>query len=86
MDVNGGLTNVTNDPAEDTDPSWSPDGAWIVYSSDRGGDDGSIWAIPAGGGTPIQITHDPAYDGAPSWSPNGQRIAFESKRSGNLDI
>jgi len=71
---------------------WSPDGAWIVYSSDRDGDDGSLWAIAASGGTPIQITDDPTYNGGAHFrSPDGAgspppRIAFESERSGNLDI
>jgi len=80
--------NVTNDPAEDTDPSFSPDGTRIVYSSNHGSlEEPEIFIINADGTQkPIRVTNNPAYDGAPSFSPDGTKIAFESDRSGNLDI
>ena len=75
------IRQVTDGPA-DTDASWSPDGAWIVYSSDHGGlPVPSIFVVPAAGGTPIRVTRDSIHeDGAPSWSPDGKWIAFESHR------
>ena len=30
-------TNLTNDPADDHDPVWSPDGTKIAFASDRDG-------------------------------------------------
>lgn len=77
-----GERRVTSTGPQDTDPSWSPDGQWIVYSSD-GGVDGAppaIWAIRAAGGRPIRVTNpEPGTeDAAPSWSPDGQWIVFES--------
>ena len=36
MPVSGGApVNLTKDAALDTDPSWSPDGGSLVYSSDK---------------------------------------------------
>jgi hypothetical protein len=29
------MRRLTNDPARDADPQWSPDGQWIVYASIR---------------------------------------------------
>jgi len=74
------IRNVTNDPADDTDASWSPDGRWIVYSSDYGGlSKPNIFIIPATGGQPVRVTQSATTaDGAPSWSPDGAWIAFES--------
>ena len=41
MDINGkNLHRVTNDPGKDLYPAWSPDGEWIVFSSDRNGNFG----------------------------------------------
>ena len=38
MDNDGGnQRNLTNNPGEDMDPSWSPNGKRIAFSSDRGG-------------------------------------------------
>ncbi|MFQ5484364.1 MAG: hypothetical protein ACE5DO_03415 [Desulfobacterales bacterium] len=75
-----GFQNITSNPASDTDASWSPDGKWIVYSTDYGGlHIPNIFLIPAAGGQPVAITTSAIHeDGAPSWSPDGTWIAFES--------
>jgi hypothetical protein len=55
-------------------PSFSPDGSWIVFNKSADVDDSydqadaSVWIVPAGGGTPIQLaTASPAGDGGDSW-------------------
>ena len=74
------LQQITTSPASDTDASWSPDGDWIVYSSDHGDlPVPNIFIISSQGGEPINVTSNATYeDGAPSWSPDGNWIAFES--------
>ncbi|MEK7311763.1 MAG: endo alpha-1,4 polygalactosaminidase [Chloroflexota bacterium] len=78
------IKQVTDAPSSDTDASWSPDGRWIVYSSDYGGlAVPNLFIISAIGGTPIRVTRDDTHgDGAASWSPDGKWIAFESYPSG----
>jgi TolB protein len=74
------LRQITTSEGSDTDASWSPDGAWLVYSSDFGGlEFANLFVISAYGGSPIRVTENSsAYDGAPSWSPDFKWIAFES--------
>jgi TolB protein len=81
------IQQVTDTPSGDTDASWSPDGKWIVYSTDFGAAPiPNIFVIPAAGGTPVRITYDDIHeDGAPSWSPDGKWIAFESHKNENED-
>jgi len=81
------IQQVTTDPSSDTDASWSPDGLWIVHSTDYGAlEHPSIFVISAAGGTPIRITNDPnSEDGAPSWSPDGNWIVFESHIASDED-
>ena len=66
-------------------PSWSPDGAWIAFSSQRDGND-EIYIMALDGRHPVNLTKHSARDGAPSWSPDGRRIAFVSDRNGNSNI
>lgn len=63
-----------------TDASWSPDGRWIVYSSDAGQLPApNLFLVSAAGGEPVRLTHDARHgDGAASWSPDGKWIAFEA--------
>jgi len=79
MDADG--TNnrkVTSGAGDKTDASFSPDGQWIVYSSDQGGiESADLFVMPVSGGHPIRVTDYEGYDGAPSWSPGGDKIAFE---------
>jgi TolB protein len=80
IDVDGSHPHpVTSGPGDKTDASFSPDGEWIVYSSDEARLElATLFIIPATGGTPIRVTDHDGYAGAPSWSPGGTQIAFET--------
>ena len=80
MDVNGNNHNkITKGEGDKTDGSFSPNGEWLVYSSDEAGIDlANLFIIKISVGNPIRITNYSGYDGAPSWSPDDQKIAFES--------
>jgi eukaryotic-like serine/threonine-protein kinase len=75
------LTRLTFEPGLQTDPTFSPDGRFIAYSSDKSGNF-DIWVQPLAGGSAIQITHSSAQDTEPAWSPDGNSIVFRSDRDG----
>jgi hypothetical protein len=56
---------LTSDPANDGVPSFSRDGKWIYFNSNRTGEY-QIWKIPAAGGDAVQVSHNVGY------------VAFES--------
>ncbi len=53
---------LTNHPANDLGPSYSADGHWIYFGSNRAGE-WQIWRRPAGGGDSQQVTADGGYQG-----------------------
>ena len=53
----------------------TPDGQWLVFDSDRGGN-ADIYRMRLPGGTPEQLTTDPRDDFIPRWSADGREIAF----------
>src|SRR5262249_36455189 len=63
------LIRLTFDAGLQSEPTWSPDGRWIAYSSDRNGNF-DIWVKPVAGGDPVQVTKSPAHDWQPDWSPD----------------
>jgi Tol biopolymer transport system component/DNA-binding winged helix-turn-helix (wHTH) protein len=63
------------------DPTWSPDGRFIAYRSNRDGNS-DIWVQPVDDGNPIQVTTSPATESEPAWSPDGNKLAFRSERDG----
>jgi dipeptidyl aminopeptidase/acylaminoacyl peptidase len=77
-----GRTNLTNNPASDHTPRWSPDGTQIAFLSSRAGNL-DIYLMDADGTNQTSLTIDPAQDGIPYWSPDGTKIAFSSTRNGN---
>ena len=79
------IVDLTNDPAPDRSPAWSPDGTQIVFASRRA-DNWDLYLMRDDGSDLRRLTEDPAYDGDPAWSPDGARIAFSSSRGGDLDI
>jgi dipeptidyl aminopeptidase/acylaminoacyl peptidase len=60
---------------------WSPDGQWIVYQQDHAGNElWDLYAIPSGGGEPVNLTNTPAIrEEDPHWSHDGRTIAFAYK-------
>lgn len=61
-----------------TEPAISPDGKFVAYVSDRGGDS-QIWLQQIGGGDPIQLTHDNEPEWELAFSPDGTHIAYASR-------
>jgi dipeptidyl aminopeptidase/acylaminoacyl peptidase len=78
------MTQITSGDFDDSEPSWSPDGKHIAFTSNRTADPDSnyntdIWVVAADttdkGQTLLQITTNPGPDAAPDWSPTGDLIA-----------
>jgi Tol biopolymer transport system component/DNA-binding winged helix-turn-helix (wHTH) protein len=75
------LTRLTFARGLQTDPTWSPDGRYVAYTSDQSGNF-DIWVQPVAGGEAVRLTSDQAHDWQPDWSPDGSLIAFRSERQG----
>ena len=84
------LTNITNNPAYDSSPYWSPDGKQIAFESSRDGSWGQIYLMNADGSNVVQLTYDQAdhqfvrnYGASSSpWSPDGSRLIVSQKLQG----
>ncbi len=71
-----GLFRVTDNPAEDTQPSWSPDGTRLAFVSNRDGNK-EIYVVGATGGAATRLTNNAAED----FDPPGPRTAGASPSS-----
>ncbi|MCA0453051.1 MAG: PKD domain-containing protein [Chloroflexi bacterium] len=85
MSTDGTLTNLTNNPASDTNPSASPDGNRIAFVSNRDGND-EIYVMNSDGSNAVRVTDNPATDTTPVWSEDGSLIVFATSRDGNYEI
>jgi hypothetical protein len=65
--------NLTNNPAADRSPTWSPDGSQIAFWSDRGGAGGLF--VMGADGTGVRRLTD-SYQSRAAWSPDGTRLVF----------
>ena len=62
---------------------WSPDGAWIAYSTPDEHYNSEIWVVPSAGGERYNVSRHPDDDFAPRWSPDGRRLVWTAKRADN---
>ena len=80
-----GLIRFTSHPADDRDPSFSPDGRQLTFASHRDGN-WDIYRMTIDTGVIARLTLSNTYEAAPVWSPDGEWIVFESYRDNNLDL
>ncbi len=89
------LHRITNDPYDEKQLDWSPDGEWIAISSDRPSTglvfDGKkdfpfgqydIFVIRPDGSEMRRVVSHEANEAHPSWGPDSQQLAFVSDRTG----
>ncbi len=83
-DTWGEAKRITTDKGQDAHPHFSPDGEWIIYTSEEGGINdeeplvqnvifgpqiyGEIFAIHISSGKKIRLTNNKWEDGAPLWT------------------
>ena len=79
---------LTTDPANKSQPAWSPDGKKLLYVADSGGATTrlDIWEIDLSDLSlgALDLSKYPGDDFDPAWSPDGQTIAFTNQ--GAIDV
>ena len=76
------LRRLTNHPAVDKAPGWSPDGRFLAFSSNRRGNF-DIYLLRLSDLSVTPVTEHFADDEVPAWSSDGSKIAFQSYRQNN---
>lgn len=85
------LTQVQGGRWEDLSPSFSPDGNWLAFQSNRlGTASPQIYVMDLRGGEPFLVSpyvYGPTagHYAAPDWSPRGDRIAFHGRLNRNAN-
>lgn len=85
----GGARRVTSHPGVELFPKFSPDGRYIAFTGQYGGDE-QVFVVPSGGGEARQLTFYPAQGPLPDrwgydnqvygWTPDGSSVLFRSLR------
>ena len=85
LDAPGNVKWLTRGNSTDRQPTYSPDGKWVVFVSNRGGNL-DLWSISRLDGTVRRLTDDSADDWDVSYSPDGRRLLWGSNRSGPYEV
>ena len=76
----GNAFRLTSGQGEENHPAFSPDGQWIAFTGQYGGNS-DVYVVSVKGGEPKRLTWHPGADIVQGWTPDGQ-IMFQSGRAG----
>lgn len=87
------VVQLTSEKADSDMPTWSPDGQYIAFASNRGfaelgkkpDEVMHLFVMKRDGTGLVQLTSGQSLSGAPAWSSDGW-LYFSSNQSGNYDI
>tara|TARA_B100000686_G_scaffold62935_1_gene67541 strand:- start:827 stop:1174 length:348 start_codon:yes stop_codon:yes gene_type:complete len=87
MDKDGSnKLQLTSNNSNNWDPTWSPDGKKIAFTSTRDGN-WEIYIMNPDGSDQVNLTmSNSTNEGNPAWSPDSKKILFSSFRNDNWDI
>jgi TolB protein len=80
------LTRITDDPAIDTEPEWSRDGAALYFTSDRAGGPQIYRLTLAAGERPRRVSFGSSYNARARLSPDGRQLAMVTQDGGAYRI
>jgi Tol biopolymer transport system component len=72
-------SRAVDDPANDSNPIWHPDGKRIIYNSDRDGVQ-QVFAVEIGRGQPVQLTFSDTDSRVSDISADGSRILYATRK------
>ena len=75
----GAARRLTSFQGATENPKLSPDGKWVAFSAEYGGNV-DVYVVPAEGGEPKRLTWHSAPDVVQGWTPDGAKIVFASTR------
>src|SRR5688500_9357564 len=78
--LGGDARRITSFQGQETDPHFAPDGHWLAFSAQYGGNV-DVYVVPAQGGEPKRLTWHPGGDVVTGWTHDGRRIVFASGRT-----
>ncbi len=78
----GAARRLTSFQGNTDNPKLSPDGKWVAFSAEYGGNT-DVYVMPVEGGEPKRLTWHNAADMVQGWTPDGLRVMFASNRETN---
>jgi tricorn protease len=77
----GDVRNLTRSPSvADRDPAWSPDGKWVAWLSDGGGEYALYFRSPDGLGDVRKVDlGGPSFFYGPRWAPDSKKLLLSDK-------
>jgi Tol biopolymer transport system component len=86
VEGNGEITPLPTQGGGDYDPSWSPDGTKIAFTSLRDNDRPQVFVLNLLDNTVVQVSQSEKHDFQPDWSPDGLRLVYISTAMGPYQV
>ena len=80
------LSDISESPAGEFQPRWSPDGTRVVFATSDKSGLASYWIVGHEGGEPEKVVSKDGRGKDPSWSPDGRCFAFSGSEATDNEL